>query len=172
MQSLYKNRKNRQWIGFGMMTLFLIAAVIFAWILKTKTSDISFQEGQCGFSKTFHLYCPGCGGTRAVKHLLDLEVIPSLLSNPIPVYAIALVIRIWVAMLHNAVSSALRKNQGVKQGTELHDGQKGAEPKKWRLLYQWEMWAILVVVIGFFVLRNVALAAFGWDYLGDMAGYW
>ena len=149
-------KENRQWLGFLGITLILATAFVFAWYLKTQVSDLSFQEGQCGFSKTFHLYCPGCGGTRAVKHLLDLEVIPSLLSNPIPIYAIALVIRIWIALLHNVFCCR----------------EEASSVKRWKLFYQWEMWTILVVVIGFFILRNVALAAFGWDYLGDMAGYW
>ena len=41
-----------------------------------------------------------------------------------------------------------------------------------KVMYQWEMWGILVVIAGFFILRNVLLVVFGVDYLGDLASYW
>ena len=118
-------------------------------------SDVAFQEGACKFSQTLHLYCPGCGGTRAVKHLLHFDLVRSFLSHPIPIYAGILLLRIWVALLHNALFC--RQPSGKSH---------------WKLFYQWEMWTILVVVIGFFILRNVALVVFKCDYLGDMAAYW
>ena len=85
------------------MTLILAALFIFAWYLKTQVSDVAFQEGACRFSQTFHLYCPGCGGTRSVKHLLHFDLVRSFLSHPIPIYAGILLLRIWVALLHNAL---------------------------------------------------------------------
>lgn len=137
------------------MTLILAATLFFAWYLKTQVSDVAFQEGACRFSQSFHLYCPGCGGTRAVKHLLHFDLVRSFLSHPVPIYAGILLLRIWVALLHNALFC--RQPSGTNH---------------WKLFYQWEMWTILVVVIGFFILRNVALVVFKWDYLGDMAAYW
>ena len=176
------NRETRQWLGFWGMTLILAAALFFAWYLKTQVSDVAFQEGACRFSQSFHLYCPGCGGTRAVKHLLHFDLVRSFLSHPIPIYAGILLLRIWVALLHNALfcrqpsgtspapgsDQVLEESAGNKEAT----GKLGGTPGRWKLFYQWEMWTILVVVIGFFILRNVALVVFKWDYLGDMAAYW
>ena len=149
-------KENRQWLGFLGMTLVLVTVFFFAWNLKTKGSDVAFQEGPCGFSQTLHLYCPGCGGTRAVKYLLQFDPIRSFLANPIPLYTAILLLRIWVALLHNVICCK----------------EDASEAKRWKLLYQWEMWGILVVVIGFFFLRNLALVLLKWDFLGDMAGYW
>ena len=147
------NHVKWQRIGFGVLTLILAAAFLWALFLSRNLNDISFQEGPCGFSQTFHLYCPGCGGTRALKYLLEGHIVDSFLANPIPIYAIVLLLRIWTALLHNIVHSAFSKDE-------------------WKILYQREMWGILVVVIGVFVLRNLALVFLKWDFLGDMAGYW
>lgn len=164
------------------MTLILAAVLFFAWYLKTQVSDVAFQEGACRFSQTFHLYCPGCGGTRSVKHLLHFDLIRSFLSHPVPIYAGIILLRIWVALLHNALfyrwPSGTGSENGANQTQKVGDmTQENVEkmrgtPRSWKLFYQWEMWTILVVVIGFFILRNVALVVFKWDYLGDMAAYW
>ncbi|MBO4686997.1 MAG: DUF2752 domain-containing protein [Clostridiales bacterium] len=154
------------------MTLVLVTAFFFAWYLKTKGSDVAFQEGPCGFSQTLHLYCPGCGGTRAVKYLLQFDPIRSFLANPIPLYTAILLLRIWVAFLHNVVCCReLHRSTADVQKQENGDMMTGSS-RRWKLLYQWEMWGILVVVIGFFIIRNLALVLFKWDFLGDMAGYW
>ena len=92
------------------------------------------------------MYCPGCGGTRAVSALVRGDIIDSILSNPIPVYALVLLLRMWAALLYNTVRS------------------KG---KKIRVLYDWEAWGILAVVLGHFILRNILLVLFHIDYLGD-----
>lgn len=42
--------------------------------------------------------------------------------------------------------------------------------KEVTVLYEWEAWGILVVVLGFFIVRNLLLIFFGIDYLGDMTG--
>ena len=43
-----------------------------------------------GFPCLFHLvtglYCPGCGGTRAVKYLLNGRLLESLFYNPVVLY--------------------------------------------------------------------------------------
>ena len=90
-------------IAFAATTILLIAAVIcFVWLLGHH-GFLEVREERCYFSSELHLYCPGCGGSRAV-------------------------------------------------------------------LYEWEAWGILVVVLGFFIVRNLLLIFFGIDYLGDMTG--
>lgn len=42
----------------------------------------------CLFQELTGLYCPGCGGTRAVKALLKGKILTSILYHPIVVYAI------------------------------------------------------------------------------------
>lgn len=150
-----RKMQNRQWYGFWGVTLILTAAFFICLILRNHISEISFQEGLCAFSRKTHLYCPGCGGTRAVKYFLTGDMLSSFLSNAIPIYTAILLLRIWAALFHNTVVEKFRPGK-----------------KKWKLFYQWEMWTILVVVVGYFVLRNIFLMCFGWDFLGDMAAFW
>ena len=36
----------------------------------------------CGFKEAFHLYCPGCGGSRSVAHLLKFDFYSAFRSYP------------------------------------------------------------------------------------------
>lgn len=47
---------------------------------------------ECFILKNYGFYCPGCGGTRAVKALLHGNILESLRYHPIVVYVVALVI--------------------------------------------------------------------------------
>lgn len=47
---------------------------------------------ECFILKNYGFYCPGCGGTRAVKALLHGQVLESLRYHPIVVYVAALAI--------------------------------------------------------------------------------
>ena len=40
------------------------------------------REGDCRVFSRFHLYCPGCGGTRALIALARFNIIQSLRYNP------------------------------------------------------------------------------------------
>ena len=151
-----KKEKNRQWIGFGVCTLILVAAVSLYLILHGDPGVLFTGQTSCYFSRRFHLYCPGCGGTRAVYHFFQGEFLSSLLSNPIPVYATVLFARIYVAIIHNTIGKNISKSKS----------------KKWPVMCRWEMWGILVVVIGFFVFRNLALVFLKWDFLGNMKEFW
>ena len=144
-------KKKAPKIGLVITTVILAGAFLYLALLYPKRDSLAFQEGRCEFSKVFHLYCPGCGGTRAIQYLLHGKILSSLLSNPIPINTAVLVLRIWSALGHNVLFP---------------------KKKEWKIMHQWEMWGILVVVIGFFVLRNLALVFFGWDFTGDLAQYW
>ena len=156
MQTELEKNNKWQWIALVATSVIVIAAIYYAWRLSRELPDISFQNKACGFSTKLHLYCPGCGGTRSLKSYLQGDFIASVLANPIPVYTTILVARIWIALFHNTVLRRLRKHPAAD----------------WRVMYQWEMWMILVVVIGFFVLRNLALVFLHWDYLGNLRDFW
>lgn len=51
---------------------------------------------QAGTSLPFHLitgfYCPGCGGTRAVKYLLHGQILKSIRYHPLVFYAVAVIL--------------------------------------------------------------------------------
>ena len=145
----------RRLIGFVAATIVLVVAVIVFCVMRSQLisgGEVAFREGPCQFSQQYHLYCPGCGGTRSIVNLLKFDVIGSVVANPVPVYAIALFIHVWVALFHNVIT--------------------GIKGKLWRIIYEWEIIGIIVVVAGNFILRNVLLVMFRIDPLGDMIGFW
>ena len=148
------NSINKRFIPAFISTTVILAIILVGFVVFSYYPiDNLAQEGHCNFSQQFHLYCPGCGGTRAVESLLHGHVITSFMQNPVPVYAILLFLRIWIALFHNTFFCKIQS-------------------KLWIVLYSWEAWGILFVVVGNFIIRNLLLVFFGWDYLGDMTQYY
>ncbi len=144
---------NRRFLtAFTATSALLIVAVICFVFLKADPGYLDKIE-PCYFSRAFHLYCPGCGGTRAVKALLDGDIVRSFLSHPVPVCAIIMLVRMWAALLHNTFFD--------KDGKHI-----------WSVLSKWEIIGIPVVIVGFFIVRNLLLVFCNIDYLGDMSSYW
>ena len=138
-------------IPFAATSVLLIVAVFFiVWF----RFDPGFLETRhsCLFSQTLHLYCPGCGGTRAVQALITGDILRSVMSNPIPVYALVMLLRMWIPLLHNVITKA--------------------ETRIWTVLHAWEAWGVLVVVFGLFLGRNLLLVFGHYDYLGNMISFW
>ena len=48
-----------------------------------------FEIPECPIYKTFGIYCPACGGTRAIISLANADIINSFLYNPIVIYSFA-----------------------------------------------------------------------------------
>ena len=112
---------------------------------------LEIGQKQCAFPCLFHLYCPGCGGTRAVNSLLRFSYIRSALEHPFPLYLFLLFIQTWIQSVYSYV---IRR-----------DGRFRVK------IYAWQMWLMLALVIGFFVIRNILLIIWRVDYLGDVTYY-
>ena len=82
MQKAYLSRieKKRKILRFFLISI-PIAAVVGAVILKIIGNGI-FVLPQCDIYRRTHLFCPGCGNTRAVYSLLQGEILTSLRYNP------------------------------------------------------------------------------------------
>ena len=65
--------------------LFVIIAVFVVTMWITDFKIISWLP-ECEFLAVTGLYCPGCGGTRAVKSLLRGDLIRSFLYHPFVMY--------------------------------------------------------------------------------------
>lgn len=64
---------------------FVIGIVVSAAMLITNFEIISWIP-ECAFFSATGIYCPGCGGTRAVKSLLQGNLIRSFVYHPFVVY--------------------------------------------------------------------------------------
>ena len=96
------------------------------------------------------LYCPLCGGTRAVAALLRLNFAAAFHAN-------AYVTLLAVVVLIHYVVAWVRLLRG---GTVLFRF----------LAWEWIAAAVLLLVYG--VLRNVVMVRFGYDPLGDLGAFW
>ena len=76
-----KHRKRLIGQFFLMNAAFVVIAVAFLLIALLK-QRVYLPIFECVTYKFFHLYCPLCGGTRAIFALLGLDFISALKYNP------------------------------------------------------------------------------------------
>jgi hypothetical protein len=79
------------------------------------------------------LYCPGCGTLRALHDLWHLDLAGAWSMNPLAVLALPFLVASWLAWARRAVTGA---------------------PRRW-ISPPWVPRALLLVVLAFWVLRNV-----------------
>ena len=108
---------------------------------------ITFIE--CPIHRFLHIYCPGCGCTRSLEALLKMDILSSLYYNPM------VIITFIVAILFGA--TYLLEAKKIK-----HVDSDSFVVARKRLLY-----STLIIWAGYFIARNVALLAFGFDWIGD-----
>lgn len=105
----------------------------------------------CFLKEVVHLYCPGCGGTRAFYALLRFDLPDAVLSNPLVPYMAGIFLYYYI-------------------GTTLAVLCKGRRiffrPGKWMYLI-----GILLLVYTA-VIRNVMAVFWGIDYLNEVARFW
>lgn len=105
---------------------------------------------QCVCARFFHLYCPGCGGTRALGALFRFDLLGALRLNALVPLGAALFLYYDVRA---AVAIARREPLAVRVANAVWIG-------------------VLIFLLLFTVGRNVALIACGYDPIGDLIGYW
>ena len=87
----------------------------------------------CAFHKITGLYCPGCGGTRAVISLIKLDLYQAIRYN-------ALIVCITpIAVMYSIIKFGMKKNIKIPN---------------------WIWIIILMVVLLFTILRNIPLFSF------------
>ena len=104
----------------------------------------------CPFHDFLKLYCPFCGGTRAVHAILKGQIVEGIVMYPPIVWLIGLLAAFEIA----AVRACLCKNEPL-----VH-------------IRSWVIWATAAVFILFTLIRNILLIVYGIDPLGDLAGFW
>ena len=68
-----------------LFTYILMVILVFLYFFKLKDY---FSIPTCPIYNYFGLFCPACGGTRAIISLLNLDLVSSILYNPIVIYSI------------------------------------------------------------------------------------
>lgn len=131
-------------------TILLAMGIVFAVVCDVFHLEFPLSS-PCFLDEQLHLYCPGCGGTRALFAMMRLDLVESVLCNPIVLYMAALFLYYYI-------------------GTSMAVLAKGR-----RVYFRPGFWMIWVGVILLFwttILRNYLAVRYGIDYLGDIAPYW
>ena len=129
--------------------IFLNAALLafaIAYTVYFKATEDTDREIICIFKETFGLYCPGCGGSRALYHFLNFNLFRSFVLYP-PIIVSALVVldfdlRLFVSL--------------IKKSSEITD----------RFRY-YTFLLIPASIILTFIVRNLLLLIFKIDTVGD-----
>lgn len=142
------NRKALRKMMFFHIILFvaLLMFPLYTFVMK-KVSGIF---GGCFLHDWFFLYCPACGGTRAAEALLRLDVLSALRYNALAVMfaivAVAFYAKAWIRLN--------RREERL-------------------IIFPNKFWTVCsILIVSFFVLRNLLLIIFGIDPLGDLAWFW
>lgn len=139
-----ENNKNNETIETGFYiagwAFFAIVGVFFL-LWKFTGFTISAYLPPCMFHMMTGLYCPGCGGTRAVYALLRGDILTSLFYYPFVLYAA--VLGAWF-MLSQTIERLSR--HAIPIGL------------RFRPLY---LWIALAIIGANFLVKNIALLAFG-----------
>ncbi len=122
--------------GFVLLGFCAIAAVI---VRMDLFSGIQLLESSCIFQVVLGMYCPGCGGTRAVLAFLRGEILQSLWYHPLILYGVVFFFLFMISQ------TAMR----------IFPGYKGMRFRPWYL------YGALVVIGVNFVLKNVLKLCFG-----------
>lgn len=93
----------------------------------------------CPFHALTGLYCPGCGSTRALHHLLNFELVAALKCNFLAVAMLPYLLALFGVKALRTLSTW--------RGPELE------LPVNW-------VWLLTAVVIAWWIVRNLPLAMF------------
>lgn len=97
-----KNQKDWTYICIFIGTLIIIFLATFYIIYLDKFIKIP----ECAVYKTFGIYCPGCGATRAVYSLYHGKILKSIYYNSIILYLV--VIDFWY-LITEGIAKILKK---------------------------------------------------------------
>jgi hypothetical protein len=121
-------------LGIVIPVLLLIPGAIYLWMVN---QDL---VSPCVIFTHFHVYCPGCGGTRAVLSLCRGKILESLWYHPLVPYGAA----VYVLYMGSHTLDIL--SHGMIRGLKFRAGY---------------LWTALILMIGNVILKNVLLLGFG-----------
>lgn len=100
----------------------------------------------CPFHELTGLYCPGCGGTRAVKYLLKGELVKSFIYHPFVIYG-GITAVLWAAV---AIYRKVKKRPAPDLARESA-----------------VVYAGIVIIIINWIIKNLLLVFWGIDLLAE-----
>lgn len=85
---------------FKIMVILIPAAVIFLiYHFRDSLIFLGTKFPACPSYTYLQVYCPGCGNTRSVQHLLSGDIAGSIIYNPVPVFGIVVLLLAYIELL-------------------------------------------------------------------------
>lgn len=140
--------KQRKRFLRGQATLLLGLLLLCAYLLIS--SRLLHFAGGCFFHDFLLLYCPFCGGTRAVKALLCLDLAAAWRYNAL--------------IVHGAIGFLAIETIAWIRFAMKREPLPTVSPRAWVV--------VLVVLVGYCILRNVLMIVCGIDPTGDLGNVW
>ncbi len=138
-----KLSRKEQWVTFSVINAVLLISLLLFPIYLHFAPVLPLNK--CGLLEVFHLYCPACGGTRALNALLHFDIINSIIYNPMVIISFVMLILYEIGMIKYLI--------------------KGIEREL--LIKPWHVYVILGIWVAYSILRNVLLI-WGIDIVGDV----
>ena len=106
----------------------------------------------CLFHQYTGLYCPGCGGTRAIYYLFHGQFLLSFIYHPLVPYCAGLLIYLGLRHIIHAIGLSGQKKETASSPS----------PGMGHISYlrSWMIWFMLVIVIANSLIKNIALICF------------
>ncbi len=138
------SRKRATFILLSFNILLFLISLFYAYLVFLAGDG---EVVECAFKNIFHLYCPGCGGSRSVLFLFKLDFLLAFLSYP-PIYVLLFFL---IYLDSRAVISIVRNDNRYFASFNLNI-----------------LLIIPAIILFHFFLRNIALVFFRYDFLGDI----
>ncbi len=138
MEDTYNIRLSRRcyYVCLGIIAV----AIIVGCVLKFLEIPITkLDKTPCVWITYLGVYCPGCGGTRAVEALMHGDFLQSLLYHPVVLYTVGLIGVYVSSHTLNIISKGRVKAL---------------------LLHGWYLYLMLVIIIVQWLIKNVLMLVF------------
>lgn len=142
-------KKRSRWIYIAVHAVIVTAILLFP-VYQSLANRLTRYVPGCFVHDFCFLYCPLCGGTRAVSALLRMDFVEALRYNAFVVVAVLAVIVMDVV----ALTRLIRKKERILP------------------LPSWSWIPFVTLLVVYTVLRNYLMIAHGYDPTGDLGFIW
>ncbi len=138
----------KKWMLYGGVHIALIGLALMFPFYQHVIEWVPERLRGCALHDIFFVYCPVCGGTRAIQALLSFDLVAAWHHNA---YVMLLVLVAWIVDLYCLI--CLIRKKTVR-------------------LPVWFWISLVVSALLWAILRNVLMIGFGVDPTGDLGCIW
>ena len=145
-----------RWLLFLLVHVITLVLIIAAFVFRSVIDLLppradGSRISACILHDILHIYCPLCGGTRALISLCRGQLLSSLLQNPVSAYlAVGFVVFDVIALVR-----MLRRS-----------------PLPLVRIPKWYVIGAIALAVLVFIIRNALMIFYGIDNLDGLALYW